>query len=127
MKKSILNFAIFTLLILFSIGTQATPKPFVSNEYNNDIIRSQLLDKLDQPYSKSHKFSKEVAYVHFTVNSMNEIVILHTGTDNPELDKFIKMELNYERINIKNILLDSEYFIKITFRKSRKFLYKFYC
>lgn len=118
MKKSILNFAIYTLLILFSIGAQATPKPFVNDNSNIDIIRSQFLYKLDHAKDQIRNFSNEVAIVHFTLNSMNEIVILETGTDNPIVDKFIKMELNYERIDIKNIQINSEYFIKILFRKS---------
>ena len=118
MKKSILNFAIYTLLILFSIGAQATPKPFVNDNSNIDIIRSQFLYKLDHAKDQIRNFSNEVAIVHFTLNSMNEIVILETGTDNPIVDKFIKMELNYERIDIKNIQINSEYFIKILFGKS---------
>ena len=49
---------------------------------------------------------------------MNEIVILTTGTNNPDLDAFIKRTLNYERIDLKNILIERDYYIKVTFKKS---------
>jgi hypothetical protein len=118
MKKLALNSIIATLLILFATGMNATPRPMVSSAYNNDQVRSQFLKKLDIPSDDILNFDEEEAYVHFTVNSMNEIVILTTGTSNPQLDAFIKRSLNYERINAKNILLEKDYFIRVKFRKS---------
>ena len=118
MKKLTINLIIASLLILMSISTQAIPRPFTSNAYNNSIIRSQFLEKLESPDDNILNFTEEEAYVHFTINSMNEIVILNTGTCNPELDVFLRRTLNYERIDAKNILLDEDYYIKVTFQKS---------
>ena len=118
MKKLILNSIFATLLILFATGMNATPRPMINTAYNNDQVRSQFIKKLDIPSDDMLEFSVEEAYVHFTINSMNEIVILTTGTNNPDLDAFIKRSLNYERINAKNILLEKDYFIIVKFQKS---------
>ena len=118
MKKLILNSIFAALLILFATGMNATPRPMINTAYNNDQIRSQFHKKLDIPSDDILEFSVEEAYVHFTINSMNEIVILTTGTNNPDLDAFIKRTLNYERIDLKNILIERDYYIKVTFKKS---------
>jgi len=118
MKKLAINLIIASLLILMSISTQALPRPFTSNAYSNSIVRSQFLEKLESPSDNILNFAEEEAYVHFTINSMNEIVIINTGTCNPELDVFLRRALNYERIDAKNILIDEDYYIKVTFHKS---------
>ena len=118
MKKLTLISIIAMIIISMTISIHAKPKPLNSIAYTNEVIRTQFLDKLERPDDSILNFSVDEAYVHFTINSMNEIVILTTGTSNTELDAYLKRTLNYERIDAKNILLEQDYYIKVTFHKS---------
>jgi hypothetical protein len=118
MKTSLSNLILTALILLASTSIKAVNTPLISNSYNEDIIREGFVSKLDSPADNVLQFTEETAFVHFTINTMNEIVILTTGTNNPDLDAFIKRTLNYERIDVKNILIERDYYIKVTFKKS---------
>ena len=118
MKTLVSNLIFATFFLLVSTGMSAENTPVISNSYNEDVIRKGFASKLDSPADDILQFSEETTIVHFTINTMNEIVILTTGTSNPDLDAFIKRTLNYERIDVKNIVMERDYFIKVTFKKS---------
>ena len=118
MKTLVSNLIYATFFLLVSTGMRAEITPVINNSYNEAVIREGFASKIESPADDILQFSEETAIVHFTINTMNEIVILTTGTSNPDLDAFIKRTLNYERIDVKNILMGSDYYIKVTFKKS---------
>lgn len=53
--------------------------------------------------------------VYFMVNSKNEVIVLRTN--NEEVDKLIKMNLNYKTLKSRDLKINEVYTLPITFEK----------
>ena len=57
----------------------------------------------------------EIANLRLMINNENELIVLDTGTDNSQLDRYIKSQLNYKKVDAKDINHFKSYFLKVEF------------
>ncbi len=52
-------------------------------------------------------------YISFVLNTKNELVILTVDSENEEVSSYIKSKLNYQEMNISNILKGEQYKVSL--------------
>ena len=111
MKKfSVLSVA---AALLFSANAMATEGK--SKAEPQTKICAQIGDLLKDNSFDLDESEELTAYVRFTVNSDNEIVVLSVRTDDNRVEKFVKARLNYHSIAGTGLTSGDTYEVPIRF------------
>lgn len=105
MSKLKLILSAFALVCL-STATFANPIPGAK-----DQLRTEIANYINNINFSTADVDDEVLYVHFMLNSKNEIIVL--STDNEDLDQKIKGELNYRAVKVKGVEQNKVYTLPI--------------
>lgn len=105
------------LLFAFSISTVATAAtPFGGGgaEADSKAFKeiSNIVQHIDFDLST---FDAEKVKVYFMLNELNEIIVLRT--DNTEVDRKIKNNLNYKSVKNRDLKVNQLYVLPITFER----------
>ena len=98
---------LFALLLTTSV--------FAGDIHISDATQEELRKEIAQKFEKidfsSYDLEETTVKVQFLVNDKNELIILRTN--HSELDKLIKIKLNYEELETKNVKRNSLYSISV--------------
>ena len=89
MKSIVLALAIITGSVVSAANVPTEP--------TNEPAERQISTMLENP---KFKVENEIsAYVTFTLNAENEIVVLSVKTENEQVERFVKSRLNYNKLS----------------------------
>jgi hypothetical protein len=97
---------------LFLTTTAMASTPDLSPENN---LRSEIVKLIDHPSVDIIDGKTEIANLRLMVNNENELIVLDTGTNNRQLDRYIKAKLNYKKVDTEEINHFKSYFLKVQF------------
>ncbi|GAA3519537.1 hypothetical protein GCM10022393_37190 [Aquimarina addita] len=105
---------VFTIVILATSSLFANGKNPKNSTYEK--LRNEIAVLLDNPLITIETPSTE-AFIEFTLNNKNEIVILTVDSEKEGIEAYVKSRLNYKKVNLTG---NSTY--KKNFRISLKIL-----
>jgi hypothetical protein len=79
-------------------------------------LRSEIIDLIDHPTPDLLNGKDCTANLRLMVNDNDQLIVLSTGTDDPDLDKYIKSKLNYRKVKASDIVHYQFYFVKMEFK-----------
>src|SRR6187431_1195863 len=59
--------------------------------------------------------NEEVANILFTVNDLNQIVVLQVQSNNPDVQDFVKKALNYKKLPSDDLIVGNKYIFEAKF------------
>ncbi|NER14142.1 hypothetical protein GWK08_11870 [Leptobacterium flavescens] len=86
------------LVVLIAVLGTANTFASVPVETPAQKLRSEIIKLLDAPRINLEK-EETIANIEFTLNSKNEIVVLSVESDNSQVERYVKNELNYQKVN----------------------------
>jgi len=98
-------------IVLFTTASFANNIPNSKNQLRSEI--ASFINNID--FSEA-ELEEEVLYVHFMLNTKNEIIVL--STDNNVLDNKIKQELNYRTVKSDGVESNKVYTLPIRIKAS---------
>jgi len=87
---------IVVIVILATATVFANDKK--SNETGNQKLREEISVLLEKPQIEIEKDSVE-ASIKFILNAKNEIVILTVDSEKEAIENYVKLRLNYQKVN----------------------------
>jgi len=108
------NLKILALLIVFAFSAVS----FTARE--NPVVKKQLHDQIVKLLGKTTELNlvdKAEAEVVFTLNNKSEIVIISVNSKNKLLDSFVKLRLNYKKVDIKALNQGDIYKLPLIIKK----------
>jgi len=97
-------------IVLFSSATFANPIPD-----SKDQLRTEIANYINNINFSESDFEEDVLYVHFMLNTKNEIIVL--STDNQALDNKIKEELNYRAVKSEGVEANIVYTLPVRIKE----------
>lgn len=113
MRKVQVLFAVLVASFLV-VGTTFANSNGMSPDKN---LRAEIISLIDQPVSSFFSEESLVANLKLMVNGNHELIVIDTGTENEELDSYLKSKLNYKKVNASDILHFNFYCVKVEFKK----------
>lgn len=103
------------LLAGLFISTSAMAAASSLNPESN--LRAEIIKLIDHPEKELLNGQDVViAHLRLMVNDENQLIVLDTGTTDPDLDKYIKSKLNYQKVEATDINYYKFYFVKMEFK-----------
>jgi len=79
-------------------------------------FRAEIVDMIDNPNFGEFQGESLVANLRLMVNEDHELIVIDTGTKDPELDSYLKSKLNYKIVKSPDVLHYNFYFIRVEFK-----------
>ncbi len=102
-----IKIALLVFVIAFTSTLSASTDPIKTKRPSSKIESAEVAKQISRLLEKpTFSIEKELtAFVTFTLNKENEIVVLSVKTDDETIENYIKSRLNYNKLDLK---LDSE-------------------
>lgn len=101
------------LTVLLVIAFLATSQLFANGKNPKEIVfkklRNEIAHLLDSPQIKIDAPSAE-AFIEFTLNNKNEIVILTVNSNKEGIENYVKTRLNYKKVDFEGYRIDQKNF-----------------
>ena len=81
-------------------------------------LRSEIIELIAQPDLSILDGQNMDANLRLMINENNELIVIDSGTNNKQLDNYIKSKLNYKKIKSTGIDQFSFYFVRISFEEN---------
>jgi len=81
-------------------------------------LRSEIVELIAQPDISVLDGQDVVANLRLMINENDELIVIDSGTNNVQLDKYIKSRLNYKKIKSVGVDQFSFYFVRVDFEEN---------
>lgn len=88
---------VMLLAVAFAITSFANANTEPKNTTTSTNLTEEIKELLKKPAFKVD--AEETAYVTFTLNQNQEIVVLSVDSENASIENFIKSRLNYQKVS----------------------------
>jgi hypothetical protein len=112
MKKVLLS-AIVSLFASATFASTINEDPTVALSKTNKEL-SQLLNK---SYSEEILEKEELVKVIFTVNELQQVVVLQVNSNNSDIQSYVKQALNYKKLSSNELSVGKDYVFEVRFKK----------
>ena len=106
---------ILALCFFAASFTYATP----TYEAPNSELRKEVVKLIKTPELSKKGIAETHAFINFTINEDNEIVVLNIVSDNEYIIGYIKESLDNQKVEAKGLTAFTEYNIKFSFRSEK--------
>ncbi|MCB0553076.1 MAG: hypothetical protein KDD02_05945 [Phaeodactylibacter sp.] len=112
------TFRLSFLLMLCLLAGSAT---FANNPIldNKGELRKAVAKMIQAPELSKFGITETQAFVHFTLNEDNEIIVLEVVADNEYIREYITESLDHRKVNAPGVEAFTEYNIKVSFRTEK--------
>jgi len=106
----------FVLAVCFLISSSAFSAPFGVDGSPNSELRKEVVKLIQAPELSKEGIAETFAFINFTVNERNEIVVLNVVSDSDYIREYIKQRLNKQKVDATGLEAFTEYNVKVAFR-----------
>ncbi len=82
-------------------------------------LRKEVAKLIHTPELSKNGIAETQAFINFTINEDNEIVVLNVIADNEYIKDYVTRSLNKRKINADGLEAFTEYNIKVAFRSEK--------
>ena len=107
----------FVLALCFFAGNFAFANLAVVTP--NSELRKEVVKLIKTPELSKKGIVETHAFINFTVNEDNEIIVLHVVSDSEFIREYVMQSLNKRKINAAGLEAHTEYNIKVAFRSEK--------
>ncbi|CAN1559810.1 hypothetical protein MCETHM1_02583 [Flavobacteriaceae bacterium] len=110
--KNLFLSVIVTLFVTSSFATAINEEPKVV------LVKTtkELTQLLNSTYSEGFLEKNEKVKVLFTVNEMNQLVVLQVNTKNSDIQYFVTKALNYKKVVSNELKFGVNYLVEVDFK-----------
>ena len=106
----------FVLAICFFAASFAFASPTITT---NSELRKEVVKLIKTPELGKKGIAETHAFINFTINENNEIVVLNVVSDSEYIREYIENALNKQKVGTKGLDTFTEYNIKVAFRSEK--------
>jgi len=110
MKTAKISLALAFCLLCSAISF-ATP----SDARKNQKLRKEVAKLIEAPKMQELGITTTHAFVNFSINEANEIVVLNVVAETEQIEQYVRKELNERKIRSVELEAGIEYNLRVTF------------
>ena len=106
----VLAFCLLATRFAFAAPAEVSP---------NSELRKEVARLIHAPELSKKGIAETYAFIHFTVNEDNEIVVLDVVSDSEYIREYIKQSLNNQKVGAEGLEAFTEYNMRVAFRSEK--------
>jgi len=107
----------FVLALCLFAGSFAFANPAAVTP--NSELRKEVVKLIKTPELSKKGIVETHAFINFTVNEDNEIIVLHVVSDSEFIREYVMQSLNKQKVGAAGLEAYAEYNIKVAFRSEK--------
>ncbi|MCB0581181.1 MAG: hypothetical protein KDD10_17955 [Phaeodactylibacter sp.] len=106
----VLSFCLLAASFSFASPAEVSP---------NSELRKEVARLIHAPELSKKGIAETQAFINFTVNEDNQIVVLNVVSDNEYIKEYIRECLNNQKVDASGLQAFAEYNIRVAFRSEK--------